>query len=67
LRYKKTQVGWGEFYDIDLPLSEQNRFFTLVVTDGQDPNERFYENRGYPPIDSDWGMFVDPVLILESK
>ncbi len=67
LRYKKTQVGWGEFYDIDLPLSEQNRFLTLVVTDGQDPNERFYENRGYPPIDSDWGMFVDPVLILESK
>ena len=67
LQYKKTQVGWGEFYDIELPLSEQNRFLTLVVTDGQDPNERFYENRGYPPIDSDWGMFVDPVLVLESK
>ncbi|HDS84050.1 MAG TPA: hypothetical protein ENN97_02490 [Phycisphaerales bacterium] len=67
LQYKKTQVGWGEFYDIELPLSEQNRFLTLVVTDGQDPNERFYENRDYPPIDSDWGMFVDPVLILESK
>lgn len=64
LRYQRTQVKAGSLFPVDVELSAKDRFLTLVVTDGQDPQERFYQNGVYPSIHSDWGMFIDPVLVL---
>ena len=67
LRYKKEHVKTKELYSVDIALSQEDRFLTLVMTEGDDPKERMWENRVLTAIDSDWGMFVDPVLVLESK
>ena len=65
LRYQKTQVKVNQLFSVDIELSEKDRFLTLVVTDGKDPHERILDNVAYPEIDCDWGMFADPVLVLE--
>jgi hypothetical protein len=65
LRHKKTQVKANSIFDVDIELSENNRFLTLIETDGGDPEGRILDGLVLPPIDSDWGMFVDPILVLE--
>ena len=66
LRYKKTQVQEKkQFYPIDIELSETDRFLTIVTTDGQDPKGRVFDKVCLLTIDSDWCMFVEPVLVLE--
>ena len=65
LRYKKEQVKTGELYSIDIEISENDRFLTLIETDGGDPEGRIVDGLVIPPIDSDWGMFADPILVLE--
>lgn len=65
LRFQKTQVGWGELFEVQLDLAQKDRFLTLVITDGGDPDDRTYEDWVASSIHSDWGMFVDPVLVLE--
>ena len=67
LRYKKKHVKINELYSVDLGLSETARFLTLVITEGDDPAERYFEDRVLTPIDSDWGMFVDPILTLGTQ
>ncbi len=67
LRYKKEHVKINELYSVDLELSETARFLTLVITEGDDPAERYFEDRVLTPIDSDWGMFVDPILTLGTQ
>ncbi len=67
VRYKKEQVQEkGLLESLDIPLSDTDRFLTLVVTDGGDPDERILPN-GFirRSIDCDWGIFGNPVLILE--
>ena len=65
VRYEKTQVKFNEFYSVDLELSEYDRFLTLVITDGEDPESRVINGFVSDAIDSDWGMFAEPVLVLE--
>ncbi|HPC65520.1 MAG TPA: FecR domain-containing protein [Anaerohalosphaeraceae bacterium] len=65
LRHKQTQVKANSIFDIDIALSDSDRFLTLVETDGGDPDERIFEDMILVPIDSDWGMFIEPVLILK--
>jgi hypothetical protein len=67
LRDYRTQVKSNELWPVDIELSETDRFLTLVVTDGQDPKIRVIDNVVFNEIHSDWGMFVDPVLVLELK
>ena len=67
VRFKQQQVKTGGLYPIDIELSENDRFLTLVETDGGDPDDRIVEDIVLTAIDSDWGVFVDPVLTLESK
>jgi hypothetical protein len=65
LRYEKKQVKIGELYSVDIELSEQDRFLTLIETDGGDPEGRILNGVVLSPSDSDWGIFVGPVLVLK--
>lgn len=65
LRYQQRQVKVNEYYTVDIELSEDDRFLTLVETDGGDPEGRIVDGLVVPAIDSDWGIFANPVLILE--
>ena len=65
LRYQKKQVRIGELYSVDIELSETDHFLTLVETDGGDSESRILNGVVLSAIDSDWGMFVNPVLVLE--
>lgn len=65
LRYSKKQVKIDELGSFDIELSEKDRFLTLIQTDGGDPKERILDGLVLSPNDSDWGIFADPILILE--
>lgn len=65
LKYKKTQVKDTDLHSIDIELSENDRFLTLVTTDGQDSADRVADDLVLSTIDSDWCRFADPVLVLE--
>ncbi len=65
LKYKKTQVRekW-EFYTVDIELSLNDRFLTLITTDGLASEDQETDDN-HNAIDSDWCRFVEPRLILE--
>jgi hypothetical protein len=65
LKHKKTQVKVNSIFDVDIELSENDRFLTLVETDGGDPESRIVDGLDIPAIDSDWGIFANPILVLE--
>lgn len=66
LRYRKVNVQRKGIIDsIDIELCEDDRFLTLVTTDGGDPESRIYDHRNVTSMDSDWCLFASPVLILE--
>jgi hypothetical protein len=65
LKFKKTQVKHGSFYSVEVELSQSARFLTLIVTDGEDPETRIVDGKTVNAIDSDWGMFAEPVLTAE--
>ncbi len=65
LKFSKTQVKHKSFYSVDVELSQNDRFLTLIVTDGGDPETRIVEGLTVSAIDSDWVMFAEPVLIAE--
>lgn len=61
LRYSKQKVRKKGILDtVDIDLSVNDRFLTLVTTDGGD-----VPNRPIVTIDSDWCLFAEPVLVLE--
>lgn len=62
VRYSKLNVKDLELDSLSIELSEQDRFLTLVTTDGGDPDHRRYNGMLLSPIDSDWCMFVEPIL-----
>lgn len=64
-RFNKTQVKHKSFYSVDVELSQNDRFLTLIVTDGGDPETRTIDGMTVNAIDSDWGMFAEPVLVAE--
>lgn len=54
VRYQKTDVrGSDTISPIQVPISKQDQFLSLVVTDGSD------DVSGYG-----WGFFIEPVLVL---
>lgn len=67
VRYRKVNVREKGVIDfVDIPLSEQDRFLTLVATDGGDPNIRLAGSSSIEQsMDSDWCVFGAPVLVLE--
>jgi len=67
LKFKKEHVKIGQLHSIDIELSENDRFLTLMITEGDDPETRFLEDMVLTAIDSDWGIFIDPVLVLSPK
>jgi hypothetical protein len=65
VRFQKAQVKPGELHSVDIQMNKGDRFLTLVITDGQDLEERVVDGVHVSAIDSDWGMFVRPRLTLE--
>ena len=65
IRCEKRQVKIDELNFVDIELSEQDRFLTLIETDGGDPEGRILDGLVLSPNDSDWGIFVDPTLVLK--
>jgi len=52
VRYSRQNVTGEVIADIDVELSSDDRFLTLVVTDGEDQGDYGY----------DWGLFMNPQL-----
>lgn len=62
VRYTNAEpMRRGDAVDIDIEISDQDRFLTLMVTDGSVHDHPQDENA----IGSDWGVFGRPFLILE--
>jgi hypothetical protein len=67
VRYSRKNVTDKSFADnICIELHENDRFLTLVTTDGGDPENRILsDGLVMKSINSDWCVFGNPVLILE--
>lgn len=65
LKFSKNQIKHRNFYSVDIEIFKDARFLTLIVTDGGDPEERIVDGKPVTAIDSDWGMFAEPVLVAE--
>ncbi len=53
IKYSAKDVDATKLFDIDIDISESDKFLSLVVTQGKDDYA------------FDWGLFVDPILKLE--
>ena len=60
-RYNVTQKG--VLNDVSIELGSSDRFLTLVTTDGGDED---YSGIYQRPYTSDWCVFIEPTLILET-
>jgi hypothetical protein len=61
VRFSKTNVTSSESFQIDIPLRGENRFLSLVVTDGVDDKTDAKRNKdGF-----DWFLFGTPKLMIE--
>ena len=65
VKVSRAKVDDFNLYSASIEISDDNRFLTLITTEGGDPTERFIGGIRIGPIDCDWGMFADPVLIVE--
>lgn len=67
VRYRKENVQQKGIVDfLDIELSDDDRFLTLITTDGGDPKEqRASDGMLLYSIQSDWCLFAEPVLMLE--
>lgn len=66
LRYSREKVQQKGILDkVEIELSENDRFLTLVTTDGGDSETRTYNDIPVTSMDSDWCLFAEPVLVLE--
>ena len=64
IRYTQKQIKQkGVPYPVQVDLEPADRFLTLIVTDGEDKD---IQNVTLAT-DSDWGIFVNPELILSDK
>ena len=65
VRFCKTAVDKSQTHFILVPISEQDEFLTLIVSDGGpqiDPGT----NEEIRPVDCDWGVFLNPRLKLQA-
>jgi hypothetical protein len=67
VRYCKMHVAQRDFLDsVSIDLQDNDRFLTLVTTDGGEPENRIRpDGLVIKSMNSDWCMFNNPVLILE--
>jgi len=62
VRFSRPEVRRkGMAGQIDVPLTEGDRFLTLITTDGSDPDGDAAPHRA---TDSDWCVFAEPILEL---
>jgi hypothetical protein len=66
VRFSKTAVNGSMAYPIIIPISDQDQFLTLMVTDG---GAYTVPQTGevIRPIDCDWGVFLEPRLKLKAE
>jgi hypothetical protein len=67
IAFSRTGVKTNSVHQILLPITERDRFLTLVTTDGGKEVSLLLEDGTPVPIDSDWCLFADPYLIAERK
>lgn len=66
LRFSREGVGASDTHPVSIPITSSDRFLTLVATDGG-TDVALKENNISYPIDSDWCLFAEPYLILDSN
>ncbi len=55
VKYVSRKVKFNSKHNINIDLSDTDRFLTLVITDGGDWGQTSF----------DWGLFINPCLVLE--
>jgi hypothetical protein len=65
VRFSRRGTGASEVHSICVPIKPTDRFLTLATTDGG-MNVSASGGNGVYPIDSDWCLFAEPYLILDS-
>ncbi len=61
-KYMRQDVTWGEVLEIEVELSQEDRFLTIMVTDsGVNPADPLVKQHAH----YDWGLFVNPLLSVE--
>lgn len=66
VRFSQTGTGPSEIYSICVPIAKEDQYLTLMSTDGGRGTCLTVDGIPYP-IDSDWCVFAEPVLTLQSK
>jgi len=66
IRFSSRGAGAKDIRSISIPIQPSDRFLTLVATDGG-RDVSLSDDNGIYPIDSDWCLFAEPYLILNSK
>lgn len=66
VRFERRGVGAAEVYDISVPIGSNDRFLTLITTDGGE-EICLKDEHGVYAIDSDWAVFGVPTLVLEAR
>jgi hypothetical protein len=66
VRFGKTAVNKSQMQSILVPISDQDQFLTLIVTDGG-PQIDPQTQEKLRPIDCDWGVFLEPRLKLKAE
>ena len=61
VRFSKTNMGSSESFSFDIPLSEEDRFLSLIVTDGISD----FANNGRNKDGFDWVLLGKPELVIE--
>ncbi|OXU14087.1 NPCBM/NEW2 domain-containing protein [Sedimentisphaera salicampi] len=66
LKYSKTNVTTkGAVDSLNIKINPENRFLTIVTTDGGDPEVVYREGEPIYSIQSDWCIFAEPKIFLE--
>ena len=61
VRFSQIRVSAGQWFDVEVPLNDTDRFLTLMVTDGG------RTRKGYRFSQDDTCFFTEPVLLLRSE
>lgn len=67
IRFSRTGVKPGQAHRIAIPIELEDRFLTLVTTDGGEEVSLKIDDGGSYTIDCDWCLFAEPMLTLKSN
>ncbi|WP_161488018.1 NPCBM/NEW2 domain-containing protein [Sedimentisphaera cyanobacteriorum] len=66
LKYSRTNVTEkGVIDSLNIKINPEDRFLTLVTTDGGDPEVLYKDGEPIYSIQSDWCIFAEPMILFE--